>query len=311
VIKPSTRVLSITVAALLLGCGASAPPPEDEAKKLERQRSFVQAVACLSEATEKECRPGLAVAFDPPWVRRQESRRTGEIWCEGGRPHVRIAEPKGEITGEFGQVVWEAIWRVLKATGGCASYEGAHLTVTGDGQTSTCDEPRFDLRSLVDMAVWMARRGPPVTFHAPAHDICEADPDRCVDTGTMCPRFFGDPWNGVRAPPRQEAAAAPDPEKDAGESATVGDGAQPPERPSQREIQKALAPAVQDAHRCLQANAGPARAQLVFQSDGAVRSVKVADAEPPAAACIQKALRQARVRPFGDASFSVHVVIRR
>ena len=56
----------------------------------------------------------------------------------------------------------------------------------------------------------------------------------------------------------------------------------------------------------------PSSAQLVFGSDGQVASVTVGGpaAGTPAAACIESALKKARVQPFAASSFSLGVTVR-
>lgn len=195
--KP-VSVASAVAVSLFLGCGAGAPSREDEAAKLKAKLLFVEAASCLGPATQKECDPGLAAAFEPGSAPKAGLRVSGLIWCEGGRPHARISTPSGDVEGELGQVVWEAIWRVLKATDSCASAFGGAVSVRGDGQTLACKDPRFDMSGLFSMAYVEARRGPPIAdWDTP---ICQLEPDACPGPApALCPPFHGDRWNGVRA----------------------------------------------------------------------------------------------------------------
>lgn len=202
--KPAS-VISAVAASLFLGCGAGAPSRRDEAAALQSKLFSVQQVACLSPATHKECDPGLAAAFETPSTAEAADRTKVSIWCEGGRPHARISTPSEDVAGEFGQVVWEAIWRVLQATDSCASARGGAISVTRNGQTRACKDPRFDMRELFAMAYAQAKRGPPGAARregdsSEGMSICSIDPQACPRaTPTLCPPFLGDPWNGVTA----------------------------------------------------------------------------------------------------------------
>lgn len=315
VMKPM-RVVSVAAVSLVMGCGAGAASREDEAARLQAKHSFVQAVACLSPATQKECDPGLSAAFESPPTRSAAGRRKGSIWCEGGRPHARISAAPGEVAGEFGQVAWEAIWRVLKATDSCASAYGGAIAVTRNGQTHACKDPRFDMHELFDMAYGQAKFGPPPAVVRKTSDgICELDPGLCtISVPTPCPLFLGDPWNGVRAGRDEGAvidldgASEPDPGPD-----TAGDVTEPEggaRRPSQGEVTKALGAVLVSARKCVKGDGPTATATVVFQSDGAVQRVEVRGRGEPARACIEQALRRARVASFSDPSHEVTVTVR-
>ena len=308
------RVLSVAAVSSSLGCSGGASSREVEAARRKSTLFSVQAVACLSPATQKECDPGLAASFESPRPLEARGRRVGSIWCEGGRPHARLSARSGEVTGEFGQVVWEAIWRALKATDSCASTYGSVVTITRHGQVSTCKDPRFDLHELFDMAYGQATRGPPAVFrepHGPADDdsICAIDPEACRSpTPTLCPPFLGDPWNGVRAK-RDEAA---DRGLDVGPSNADApiETEEPGRRPTPGEVVKAIGAVLKTARKCSRADAPTAVARIVFQSDGTVQSVVVRGGEKSAEACIERALRRARVSTFSDPSYEVSTTLR-
>lgn len=315
----AAAVLTAAV-SLLVGCGARGAAREEEAARLRAKHSFVQAVACLSPATQKECDPGLAAAFESPKSRGAADRRKGSIWCEGGRPQARISAASGEVAGEFGQVAWEAIWRVLKATDSCASAYGGAISVTRNGQTHACKDPRFDMHELFDMAYWQAKQGPPPAVVRKTSDgICEIDPELCVlSTPTPCPLFLGDPWNGVRAR-RDEGAVIdldsvnepePESEPDPGNGGDAGEPEQRGQRPSQGEVTKALVAVLGSARKCVKGDGPTATARVVFQSGGTVQRVEVKGSGEPARACIEQALGRARVASFLDPSFEVSVTIR-
>ena len=314
------RVFSVAAIWVFLGCSAAAPSREDEAARLQAKLFFVQSVACLSPATQMKCDPGLAAAFGEPSSsgittdKLTVDRSKGSIWCEEGRPHVRVSTPSREITGEFGQVVWEAIWRVLKATDLCASAYGRAVSITRDGQMHACKDPRFDMHQLFDIAIVQAKIGPPAALRGAMNPgsgagICEIDPEACgPPSHSLCPRFLGDPWNGVTAERHESADSEPDVGPD--DSGDPSETREPGQRPTQREITNALGAVLKEARKCLKPNAPMSTATVRFRFDGAVQSVEVRGGEAPAKACIEQALRRARVSSFGDPSFEVGVTIR-
>ncbi len=191
------RALWTASLSLSLACGASAPAPEDDAARLEARARVVEAAACLRPASRRGCEPGLAATFEGAAAGAPGRRVAGAIACEGGRPRARLSLGRGEVTGEVGQVVWEAIWRALDASGSCALAFGAPVSVTQDGRARPCAGPRFDLSELFTRAHVHARRGPPTDDRdAP---ICEIEPDACFPPRPACPPFRGDEWSGVRA----------------------------------------------------------------------------------------------------------------
>ncbi|HEX6275753.1 MAG TPA: hypothetical protein VFZ53_22080 [Polyangiaceae bacterium] len=84
------------------------------------------------------------------------------------------------------------------------------------------------------------------------------------------------------------------------------------ERPSAGAAQAAVGAVLGAARSCVAGHSQPSTAQLVFGSDGQVSSVTVAGAAAgtPAAACIESALKKARVQPFAASSFSLAVTVR-
>lgn len=85
-----------------------------------------------------------------------------------------------------------------------------------------------------------------------------------------------------------------------------------PEIPSQGAIQGAIGSVKGAAKGCVAGLDDASRASITFRSDGSVSSVSVsgAAAGKPAAACIQSALKGARVGPFKRSSFTVGVTLR-
>jgi hypothetical protein len=329
------RVISAAAIWLSLGCSAGAPSREDEAAKLQEKLLFVQSVACLSPATQKECDPGLTATFREAATFRERrssaaitsslhpdrtDRGTGSIWCEGGRPHARLSTSSGEVTGEFGQVAWEAIWRVLEATDFCASAYGGAVSVTRNGQIHACKDPRFDMHALFDIAISQAKHGPPAVVRKTGRlgdgdggslgDICSIDPGACPtsETRTVCPPFLGDPWNGVRAKRDDGVNGGSDAGPD--DSGDMREAKEPDRRPPQGEIAKALSAVLEGARSCLKTDAPTSTATVRFGSDGAVQRVEVGNGAGPAKACIERALRRARVSSFSAPSFEVRITIR-
>lgn len=87
--KP-TRVATAVAVSLFVGCGAGAPPSrEDEAAKLKAKLHFAEAASCLSQATQKECEPGLEAAFEQGGAPKAGLPVAGLIRCEGGRRSSR------------------------------------------------------------------------------------------------------------------------------------------------------------------------------------------------------------------------------
>jgi hypothetical protein len=84
------------------------------------------------------------------------------------------------------------------------------------------------------------------------------------------------------------------------------------ERPSAGAAQAAVGAVLGAARACVAGHPQPSSAQLVFSSDGQVQSVSVGGpaAGTPAAACIESALKKARVQPFAASSFSLGVTVR-
>jgi hypothetical protein len=84
------------------------------------------------------------------------------------------------------------------------------------------------------------------------------------------------------------------------------------DRPSAGAAQAAVGAVLGAARTCVAGHPQPSSAQLVFGSDGQVASVTVGGpaAGTPAGACIESALKKARVQPFAASSFSLGVTVR-
>jgi hypothetical protein len=84
------------------------------------------------------------------------------------------------------------------------------------------------------------------------------------------------------------------------------------DRPSTGAAQAAVGAVLGAARACLAGQSTPSSATLVFGSDGEVDSVRITGgaAGTPAAACVESALKKARVQPFAAPSFSLGVTVR-
>ncbi|HEX5099134.1 MAG TPA: hypothetical protein VFV94_06525 [Polyangiaceae bacterium] len=84
------------------------------------------------------------------------------------------------------------------------------------------------------------------------------------------------------------------------------------ERPSAGAAQAAVGAVLGAARACVAGHPQPSSAQITFSSDGQVEGVSVGGpaAGTPAAACIESALKKARVQPFAASSFSLGVTVR-
>jgi len=85
-----------------------------------------------------------------------------------------------------------------------------------------------------------------------------------------------------------------------------------PDKPSTGSVQAALGSVMGNARACMAGAGAPAPARIVFGASGNVSQVEIsgATAGTPAAACLENALRRARVAPFAAATFSVSISIR-
>jgi hypothetical protein len=115
---------------------------------------------------------------------------------------------------------------------------------------------------------------------------------------------------GDQAPPAQVAA------RPAGSAvlkpAELGRDAGAADRPSAGAAQAAVGSVLGAARSCIAGHPRPSSATIVFGSSGEVSQVSVGgDASgTPAGACIESALRKARVQPFAAPTFSLAVTVR-
>ncbi len=107
---------------------------------------------------------------------------------------------------------------------------------------------------------------------------------------------------------KDPAAAAGTPEPAAGNAKTQNI----PEKPSQGSVQSALGAVMGGAKGCVAGGDDVSRAEVTFGSSGAVTSVRVSGwgAANGKSACIQAALKGAKVGPFSAPSYSIGVPIR-
>jgi hypothetical protein len=85
-----------------------------------------------------------------------------------------------------------------------------------------------------------------------------------------------------------------------------------PDKPSAGAAYAAIGPFMGSARACVAGHDEPSTARIVFSSDGTVQNVSVSGpaAGTPAAACIENALKKARVQPFASPTFSMSAPIR-
>ncbi len=85
-----------------------------------------------------------------------------------------------------------------------------------------------------------------------------------------------------------------------------------PQKPSQGQVQGAINAVLPEARKCLAEGDPISRATIVFQSDGSVKSVSVSGfaAGKPAEACVQGALKKAKISPFAEATYTFPVTVR-
>lgn len=115
--------------------------------------------------------------------------------------------------------------------------------------------------------------------------------------GAMADAVGSDNEKKVTEPSKDEPTAAP---------------GSMPMTPSQGQVQSALAQVRGAARGCVVEMEDASRATITFGSDGRVTSVSVGGAASgkPAASCIQAALRNARVPPFKNPSYTVGLTLR-
>lgn len=95
----------------------------------------------------------------------------------------------------------------------------------------------------------------------------------------------------------------------AGSSGSAGNV---PQKPSQGAVTGALGAVLPAARDCLGPDDPISKASVVFNSDGSVASVSVSGsaAGKPAATCIEKELRKAKVQPFAEPTYTANITIR-
>ena len=91
-----------------------------------------------------------------------------------------------------------------------------------------------------------------------------------------------------------------------------GSGGNVPTKPSQGAVTGALGAVLPAARDCLGPDDVISRASVVFNSDGSVNAVSVSGgaAGKPAATCIEKELKKARLQPFAEPTYTANVTIR-
>lgn len=89
-------------------------------------------------------------------------------------------------------------------------------------------------------------------------------------------------------------------------------GGNVPQKPSQGAVTGALGAVLPAARDCLGPDDPISKASVVFNSDGSVASVSVSGsaAGKPAASCIEKQLRKAKLTPFAEPTYTANITIR-
>lgn len=121
-----------------------------------------------------------------------------------------------------------------------------------------------------------------------------------------------DPAPAAPAPPAEAPASDPSAKAEAQLRPADGTAGGVAQKPSIGAVQAAVGSVMGPARSCLAGQSEPSRAQIVFGSDGSVQSVSVSGpaAGTPAGACIESALKKARMQPFAIPTFSTSVTIR-
>ena len=85
-----------------------------------------------------------------------------------------------------------------------------------------------------------------------------------------------------------------------------------PQHPSAGQVQAAIVPLMATAKGCFAPDSPPTRANVVFQSDGSVKSVGITGfaAGKPQESCVRPALSKAHVDPFHAPTYSIPITIR-
>lgn len=202
------RAYALALAVLCAGCAATpsrAPAPQVELTRAIGERApdeALQRAACLRPAARPGCTDGDELALG----------RAGFVRCQTGVPVGSFAS--GE-TGRLGQPVWEALWRVLDLSAGCATVAGAPVAVLRGGRTAaaSCAGGRVAIDPLIDGVKRSIRSGP----QQPRPGACARSPEDCLSACVQgkgcaglldrCPRFDGDAWSP--APIADDPARAP------------------------------------------------------------------------------------------------------
>jgi hypothetical protein len=187
---------------ILLGACVGTPA----AKSSERWQDILR-LECLVPAKRHACDPSLRLAFHvppntlDPFGKATLEAKDGAMWCEAGRPRGRfvglLRKPHDAIVGDFGEAVWEAIWRVVDAKASCVSMFGTPVEVTRGRVSQACAAPTWGIDSLVYTAAdWVARRRPIfVPREYATVGACSIDPSwyACIARSPdVCPPFEGD-----------------------------------------------------------------------------------------------------------------------
>jgi hypothetical protein len=267
--------------------GYKPTPPE----KLVLAR--LQAAACLRAPTSTRCAPGLRVRFG--------ADDGSEVACQEGQPVGRFLRYREgvDVTGPIPQSSWEAIARVVEATGGCIAVQGKPARVERNGKPVVCARHPFEVGQLLAQTARLAAAGPPPAVAEPVQHhgaICEIDPGACppgIPQRQVCPALRSDPWAGLRRPApvgdRQTAGELDAEGEGPSEAAEAGMSSMSDE--DRARLIKLLSDAVRRARKCTSGLDGRVRVALALSEDRVVQDVSVRDApaeRPDVAPCLRR-----------------------
>lgn len=198
------------------------------------------------------------------------------------------------------------------ATAAATQAEATQLAPQATATTATTAAPSAVSKGASSGAATPAKAsGSPDDKAAPANEPDKKiDPKLVVKDTPAAPAESGSLGDAMR-----QAAGTANPGNAQGASAPSGPQFAPgsvAQKPSQGAVTGALGAVLPGARGCLAPDDPVSRAQVVFGSDGTVKSVTVTGGAAGKAAegCIRSALMRAKVPPFAEASYSATVTVR-
>lgn len=186
-----TRLTVLVVATASFACGAGSEAARTREVEAERKQAF-RRLACVVPAESTGCTDGER--YDGTVDVRGKGRIAWSLVCREGRAYGAA----GEMAGEVGAGVWEALGRVTRASGGCIAAFRSPARASAFPRAA-CADPRQDVDGLVSEALGTMTRHPAPDARADdgASDaapegICEIDPRACALRDPICPAAGGD-----------------------------------------------------------------------------------------------------------------------